>query len=286
MWNYSPKVMDHFLNPRNAGEIQNADAVAEVGNISCGDALKLYIKLGSDGRITDAKFQTFGCASAIASSSALTELIKGKTLEEASKITNADIVEYLGELPEAKIHCSVMGMEALQAAIANYYGQEQAQFQHEDNDHEGQIVCHCFGVTDTKIRQVAKANNIHRAEEVKNYIKAGGGCGCCLDNIQELLDTMWAEEERAKTPSVQADAMTPVQKMLKIQSVIEQEIKPMLERDGGSIEFLNLTGNTVQVRLTGACGHCPASKITLRNTVQGKLREKVSPELEVEEIRN
>lgn len=284
MWNYSDKVMEHFLNPRNAGEIKNADAVAEVGNISCGDALKLYLKLDTEGRIADAKFQTFGCASAIASSSALTELIKGKTLDEAEKITNDDIVAYLGELPEAKIHCSVMGMEALQAAIANYHGHTPSQFAHENNDHEGAIICHCFGVTDTKIKQVAKANNIHRAEEVKNYIKAGGGCGCCLDNIQELLDTLWAEENAARSPA--SAAMTPVQKMLKIQTVIEKDIKPLLERDGGSIEFLNLVDNTVQVRLSGACGHCPASKLTLRNTVQAKLREAVSPELEVEEIRN
>ena len=120
MWNYTPNVMEHFLNPRNVGEIEDADAVAEVGNITCGDALKLYLKLDGDGRIADAKFRTFGCASAIASSSALTELIKGKTLEEAAKITNKDIVALLGTLPEEKMHCSVLAEEAIHAALNDY----------------------------------------------------------------------------------------------------------------------------------------------------------------------
>ncbi|MCQ2378799.1 MAG: Fe-S cluster assembly protein NifU [Victivallaceae bacterium] len=193
MWNYSEKVMDHFMNPRNVGEIENPDGTGEVGNAACGDALKLTFKLDGNGKIADVKFKTFGCASAIASSSMLTELVKGKTLEEAQKITNRDIAEALGGLPEEKMHCSVMGMEALQAAIADYRG-ETAPAGKSDDD-EGRIVCRCFGVTDRKILKVAKENRLHDASEVTHYCKAGGACGSCLGEIQKLLDDMWRLEK-------------------------------------------------------------------------------------------
>ena len=193
MWNYTDKVMDHFMNPRNVGEIENPDGFGEVGNAACGDALRLTFKLDKDGRIADVKFKTFGCASAIASSSVLTELIKGMTLEEAEKVTNQDIVKHLGELPEAKMHCSVMGMEALQAAIAKYRG-EPNPFEN-DREHEGKLVCRCFGVSDIKILKVAKENNLHKASEVTNYCKAGGACGSCLGEIQRLLDDLWKMEK-------------------------------------------------------------------------------------------
>ena len=196
MWNYTDKVMDHFLNPRNVGTIENPDAEAEVGNMTCGDALKITIRLDDEKRISDIKFQTFGCASAIASSSVLTELVKGLTLDEAARITNRNIADALGELPEEKMHCSVMGMEALQAAIVDYkkkHGEPYEELEVDETDHEGRIICHCFGITDAKIRKVAKINNLHTVEEITEYTKAGGACGMCLDSIQEILDEMWAE---------------------------------------------------------------------------------------------
>ncbi|HOP11929.1 MAG TPA: Fe-S cluster assembly scaffold protein NifU [Oscillospiraceae bacterium] len=117
---YTQKVMDHFMNPRNVGEIENADGVGEVGNARCGDIMRMYLKI-DDGVITDVKFKTFGCGAAIATSSMATELIKGKSIEEALKLTNKAVVEALEGLPPAKIHCSVLAEQAIKTALADYY---------------------------------------------------------------------------------------------------------------------------------------------------------------------
>lgn len=117
---YSEKVMDHFKNPRNVGEIENADGIGEVGNVKCGDIMKIYIKV-EDGVIVDVKFKTFGCGSAIASSSMATEMIKGRRIEEALELTNKAVVEALDGLPSHKIHCSVLAEEAVKAAVKDYY---------------------------------------------------------------------------------------------------------------------------------------------------------------------
>lgn len=116
---YSEKVMEHFMNPRNVGEIENADGVGEVGNAKCGDIMKMYLKI-DDGVVTDIKFKTFGCGSAIATSSIATEMIKGKTVEEAVQLTNKAVVEALDGLPSQKIHCSVLAEQAVKAAVYDY----------------------------------------------------------------------------------------------------------------------------------------------------------------------
>jgi nitrogen fixation NifU-like protein len=123
---YSEKVMDHFSNPRNVGTMQDADGIGEVGNITCGDIMRIYIKVDEDERISDIKFQTFGCGAAVATSSMVTELAKGKTLDEALKLTNKDVAEELGGLPPIKMHCSNLAADALQAAIKNYREQQAA----------------------------------------------------------------------------------------------------------------------------------------------------------------
>ena len=126
---YTETVMDHFMNPRNVGEIPDADGVGEVGNAKCGDIMKMYLKIKDD-KIEDVKFETFGCGSAIASSSMATEMIKGKTLEEATAVTNKQVVEALGGLPAHKLHCSVLAEEAIKSAIKNYYDRNGIAYDH------------------------------------------------------------------------------------------------------------------------------------------------------------
>ena len=183
MWEYSEKMMDHFRNPRNVGKIENPDGEATVGSLACGDALKFQFKLGPDKRIVDAKFQTFGCASAIASSSALTEMVIGKTLDEAKEITNQQIADYLGGLPPQKMHCSVMGREAMEAAIKNYETGKNA-----DKNLEDELLCTCYNVSENEVRRVIIENQLTAVEEVTNFTKAGGGCGRCKGQIQKILD--------------------------------------------------------------------------------------------------
>ena len=126
---YTETVMDHFMNPRNVGEIENADGVGEVGNAKCGDIMKMYLKIDND-VITDVKFETFGCGSAIASSSMATEMVKGKTVEEALAITNKQVVDALGGLPAHKLHCSVLAEEAVKSAIQDYYEKNHIDYDH------------------------------------------------------------------------------------------------------------------------------------------------------------
>jgi NifU-like protein len=275
MWDYTKKVMEHYENPRNVGVISEADAVGEVGSIVCGDALKLTLKI-DDGIIQDAKFKTFGCGSAIAAASALTEMIKGKSLEEAAKITNQDIADYLGGLPTEKMHCSVMGQEALETAIADFKGIKLEA--HEED--EGEVVCKCFGVTDAKIKRVALANNLHSVEEVTNYTKAGGGCGACIPRIEDILEEVWRRETEKRSAGTR---LTTVQKIKKIEEVLKEEVRPILRRDGGDVELVDLADNRVVVRLMGMCHGCLASDLTLKGLVQDKLRELIDPTLEVVE---
>lgn len=273
MWEYTDQVKEHFLHPRNVGEVEDPDGIAEVGSIACGDALKFTFKVDENKRIKEAKFKTFGCASAIASASALTEMVKGMTVEEAEKITNQDIARFLGGLPEEKMHCSVMGREALEAAIAHYKGIPERAV-------EGQIVCECFGVTDLEIERAIRENHLKTIEEVTNYTKAGGGCGNCHGAIQEILDRVRSDMET--TPTLKP-RLSNIQKIRMIEETIEREIRPSLKHDGGDIELIDVIGNRVIVATRGACASCQASNMTLKNFVELKLRELVWPELVVEE---
>lgn len=275
MWDYTEKVREFFLRPKNVGEIEKPDAVGEVGSIVCGDALRLTLKIDRETeRITDARFQTFGCASAIASSSALTELVKGKTLDEALRMTNQEIADFLGGLPDEKMHCSVMGMEALESAVMNYRGGSAPSVTGET------IVCKCFEVSEEKIRKVAVENHLTTVEAVTNFTKAGGGCGTCIPRIEELLREIWSVKPPAEKPSGKKK-LTNLQKIALIQEVIEKEIRPRLQADGGDIELIDVEGIKVIVGLRAMCVSCPMGSVTIRG-IEEKLRELVSDDLTVE----
>lgn len=285
MWDYSDKVREHFFDPKNSGPLEDANGVGDVGSIKCGDALRLMLKVEPETDvILDAHFQTFGCGSAIASSSALTEMIKGKTLDEALKVSNQDIADYLDGLPPEKMHCSVMGREALQAAVANYRGEVWT-----DDHEEGALVCKCFAIDAVMIEDTVRANSLTTVEEVTNYTKAGGGCSACHEQIEEIIAKVvkgGAAEAKpvlskvegpaaAPAPAPAAEAkpapLTAYQRMRKIEEVVES-IRPMLVKDGGDIEIVEVKGKDIYVTLKGACAGCMMEQATLGG-VQQKLIE-------------
>jgi NifU-like protein len=317
MWDYTDKVKDYFFNPKNAGVLEEANAVGEVGAIACGDALKLMLNVDPVTQvILDARFQTFGCGSAIASSSALTELIIGKTLQEALTLSNQDIADFLGGLPPEKMHCSVMGYEALQAAIANFNGEVWS-----DDHDEGALVCKCFGIDEGVIERAVKMNKLTTIEQVTAYTKAGGGCLTCFDRLEELLvktneelvleglipehdayrpGTSAAKEIKAKVQQARKEAaaaeqtsplapisplppasasMTNLQKIRLIEETIE-ELRPFLRKDGGDCELVDVDNANVLVKLSGACVGCQMASVTVSG-IQERLVAKLGIPLRV-----
>lgn len=272
MWEYSDKVKEHYKNPKNVGSIDNADAIGEAGALACGDKLKIYLKI-DEGKITDAKFQTFGCGSAVASSSILTQMLIGKTIDEAKKITNKQIAEELGGLPPEKMHCSVMGHEALEDAIKNYYGEEKTDNKEKQNDEK--IICNCFSVSEKDIIKAIKEQGAKTLDDIKQINYAGGGCARCVPNIKILLDKYAPGGEK----------LNPVQFILKINKVLETNVAAELGKDSGGIELVNVDGKDVYVKLTGTCSSCKNAASTLKNFVQAQLREHVDSDINVIEVK-
>lgn len=277
MWDYSDKVKEHFFNPKNAGAVANANAIGEVGSISCGDALRLTLLVNEDTEvIEDAGFQTFGCGSAIASSSVLTEIIKGMTLDEALKVTNNDIAAELDGLPPEKMHCSVMGREALQAAVANYRGEEWR-----DDHEEGALVCKCFAIDAVMIEEMVWANKLRTVEDVTNYTKAGGGCAACHEDIEAILEKVLKERGETFDPTaapIEKPAiaamkvpLTNLQRIKKIEEVLTS-LRPQLMADGGDVELVEVIDNIAYVNMTGACNGCQMAAMTIAG-IQQRLME-------------
>ncbi len=284
MWNYSKKVQDYFVHPHNAGPLADANAIGEVGSIACGDALKLYLKINDQGVIEKASFETFGCASAIASSSVLTDMVIGMKVDDALKITNADIAKALDGLPREKMHCSVMGQEALEAAIRQWKGEPAMPRTQE----EGKLVCKCFNVTDQTIIRAIRENHLKTVDDVTAFTKAGGGCGECRDEIAEIIEAELKREgetieQPVKKPAEEKPAgLSNLQRMQKVMEVINM-IRPQLQADGGDIELVDINGKVVSVRLQGSCHGCAASQVTLHQVIEQILRQQVEPDIVIEE---
>jgi NifU-like protein len=290
MWEYSDKVKEHFFQPRNVGALEGANGIGDVGSISCGDALRLSLKVDPETDIIEeARFQTFGCGSAIASSSALTEIIKGMKIEDALKVTNDDIADYLDGLPPEKMHCSVMGREALQAAIANFKGEAWA-----DDHAEGALVCKCFAVDEVMIEGLVRSHNLRTVQEVTNYTKAGGGCCACHEGIEEILMRVMAERgeifdvdaapaaaepEPLPIAATARGGMTTVQRIRRIEAVIES-IRPNLRMDGGDAELVEVDGASIYLKLTGACSGCGMAAMTIGG-IQQRLMEELGEFIKV-----
>lgn len=284
MWDYSEKVKDHFFNPKNAGAVADANAIGEVGSISCGDALRLTLRVNDDSEIIeDAGFQTFGCGSAIASSSVLTEIIKGMTVDEALNVSNQDIANELDGLPPEKMHCSVMGREALQAAVANYRGEEW-----QDDHEEGALICKCFAVDEAMIEEMVWANKLRTVEDVTNFTKAGGGCAACHEDIENILEKVLKERGESFDPAAESVSMpveapkapmTNLQRIKRIEMVLES-LRPQLMADGGDVELVEVIENTAYVNMTGACSGCQMAAMTIAG-IQQRLMEEMGEFIKV-----
>jgi NifU-like protein len=321
-WSYTEKTTELFMNAvqgkpgTHLGEIKDPDGIGEHGSISCGDALRFTFRVEQHetdprlDRITEARYLTFGCTSAIAASEALCCIIEedSYTPIEALKITNEDIVKYLGGLPQAKIHCSVMGAEALEAAVFNWAQRRGVDLTElgvdirREEQEEGRIVCSCFGLTEPYLRRKIKELNLKSITDIINTVKAGGGCMTCHHSpggLQDLLDEAWGRPTGSRNqlpvlpqlPTVipnqdsaqsqpQATGLppglSPYKFAKKVEEVLDSYVRPQLSQDGGDIEIIDIKDATVYCRLTGACASCVSGDHTIKLLVEQALKDRVS----------
>jgi NifU-like protein len=318
-WEYSEKTKQLFMDAvhgkpgTHLGEIENPDGVGEHGSIACGDAMRFTFRVErhptdpAQDVITEARYLTFGCTSAIAASEALCMLIEKSryTPIQALKITNHDIVDFLGGLPEQKIHCSVMGAEALESAVYNWAQKRGVDLAkhginiHAQEDNEGRIVCKCFSASEPYIRRKIRELNLHTIPEITNAIKAGGACMSCHHvpgGLQDLLNETWGQ--RPATPVMVTQiampgdkakketkpTLSPYQFAKKIEKAVEEYVRPLLRHDGGDVEIVDIKELLVYCRLLGRCNGCHQSEHTLKLMVERTLKEMVDERIRVIEV--
>lgn len=310
MWDeYSQKVQDRMNNPQHMGEFSEEDAkarnakliVADFGAESCGDAVRLFWLVDEKtDKIIDAKFKSFGCGTAIASSDTMVDLCIGKTVDEAVKITNLDVEFAMRDNPETpavppqKMHCSVMAYDVIKQAAAHYKGISPEDFEDQI------IVCECARVSLGTIKEVIKLNDLHTVEEITQYTKAGAFCKSCIKPgghekrdyyLVDILAETRAEIDREKLKNtmksdVAFDEMTVVGQLKAVESVLDAEIRPMLHNDGGDLEVIDIqkaegAAIDVYIRYLGACSGCSSGSGATLYAIETILQEELSPNIRV-----
>ncbi|EAH9315958.1 iron-sulfur cluster assembly scaffold protein [Campylobacter jejuni] len=306
---YSQKVQDRMNNPQHMGEFSEEDAkarnakliVADFGAESCGDAVRLFWLVDEKtDKIIDAKFKSFGCGTAIASSDTMVDLCIGKTVDEAVKITNLDVEFAMRDNPETpavppqKMHCSVMAYDVIKQAAAHYKGISPEDFEDQI------IVCECARVSLGTIKEVIKLNDLHSVEEITQYTKAGAFCKSCIKPgghekrdyyLVDILAETRAEIDREKLKNtmksdVAFDEMTVVRQLKAVESVLDAEIRPMLHNDGGDLEVIDIqkaegAAIDVYIRYLGACSGCSSGSGATLYAIETILQEELSPNIRV-----
>ncbi|EOH0139242.1 iron-sulfur cluster assembly scaffold protein [Campylobacter coli] len=306
---YSQKVQDRMNNPQHMGEFSEEDAkarnakliVADFGAESCGDAVRLFWLVDEKtDKIIDAKFKSFGCGTAIASSDTMVDLCIGKTVDEAVKITNLDVEFAMRDNPETpavppqKMHCSVMAYDVIKQAAAHYKGISPEDFEDQI------IVCECARVSLGTIKEVIKLNDLHTVEEITQYTKAGAFCKSCIKPgghekrdyyLVDILAETRAEIDREKLKNtmksdVAFDEMTVVGQLKAVESVLDAEIRPMLHNDGGDLEVIDIqkaegAAIDVYIRYLGACSSCSSGSGATLYAIETILQEELSPNIRV-----
>lgn len=308
LWdNYSEQVADRMNNPRNLGEITEAEAkalnaklvVADWGAESCGDAVRLYWAVEKDSdKIVKATFKSFGCGTAIASSDMMAELCLGKTVDEAVEITNLDVEGALRDdpnipaVPPQKMHCSVMAYDVIKQAVAIHKGIDRSSLEEED------MVCECARVTLGTIKEVIRVNNLTTVEEITDYTKAGAFCKSCVqpgghekkkyylvDILRETREEMEREQAEVKALEPDFEGMSLFQKGKAVEAFLDAEVRPLLQNDGGNMEITDLREDegrlVVSIAFQGACLGCASAMTGTFNFIENALKEKVSENIVV-----
>lgn len=305
-WDYSEKIQELFMNaianPQQShiGEMENPDGRGRHGSISCGDAIVFYFKVKKDkndplkDKIIETKYKTFGCTSAIASSEALCIILEAKKMTplEALKITNQDIVDFLGGMPQQKIHCSVMGTEVLREAVSdwalrrgvgleklgNIYGLEEQD--------EGRITCECFSLTKPYIKRKIRELNLRTVEDIQNTIKAGAACTTCInmpDGLNDILKEVWPGSLDLNNNEKMFEKIS-MDMEKKVRAVIEETIKPALGCHLAALDVVDIKGSKVYLQIEKACGQCEEAETTLKNTIEKYLMDLVDKNIQVIDV--